>query len=156
MGKDGGCQYSCHVISSCLLYCFWLNPFWIKPDLIVLFPIPRVLRLAPRIVVFSRAIDLITTLQNQRIQTCVALRRCYELQASVLMFVVVPAHEFLRPFPHFFYSPKRFVRVVRAVLACPDQLLFVGVVVAHTRPTVAPAWRTWSSLSWRYHFQIEH
>lgn len=85
------------------------------------FPIPRLPRPALRIAVSCIPVDFHTARQDHRIRAAMALRRRHELQSAVLVFLVLPAHEFLCPCPYLVQAPKRLARVVRAVLAawCP-------------------------------------
>lgn len=62
-------------------------------------------------------INLLLAFQNRRVLAVVTLSWRHEFQATVLVLLVVPAHEFLRPCLRLLQASKRFSRVVRPVFA---------------------------------------
>ena len=76
----------------------------------------------------------IASCQHGRGDAVVTLRRRNEFQAAVLVLMVVPTHELLRPSTRSVEARERVARVVGPLLAGAEQRLGVRIVVTLTCP----------------------
>src|SRR5687767_4421561 len=80
-------------------------------------------------------VDLDTRREDRPIRPAMTFRGAHELQIAMLVLMVVPTHELERPGAGSLQVAEH-ARILRSVLAGPEQTLRVGVVVAHARAAV--------------------
>lgn len=88
--------------------------------------------------------------EDRLLLAAVTLCRAHELEISVLVFVVVPAHEAQHPLSRL-VEAREGAGAFRAVLAGAEQALGVGVVVGGARAAVRGGNRQSPSLLRKWH-----